>query len=304
MKLLCITPNPALDRTLTLADFTPGKVFRTADVLLAAGGKGINVARAAGILGAEALCTGFLAGHTGRLVAELAESAGLMGEWTWVYGETRVCTIIVDNGVATVVNEVGVNIGPAVWSRFMEDVLAHAGEVDVVCLCGSFPPGVSEQECANLIRALAAVGKPLWVDSSGMGLQAALETPGVFIKVNGEEIGAVLNRGVGDVESALSAASDVYRRTGAPVVVTLGALGAVMVNADGRYVAKPPQLPVASAVGSGDAFMAALASTGATQEGLRRAAAAGTANALSVGGAQFTLQEFETVLAQINTVII
>src|SRR5690606_6653334 len=65
-KRLCITPNPALDRTLTVRGFTLGGVSRTGDVLLAAGGKGLNVARAARTLGAEAVCLGILAGHTGR----------------------------------------------------------------------------------------------------------------------------------------------------------------------------------------------------------------------------------------------
>jgi fructose-1-phosphate kinase PfkB-like protein len=50
-------------------------------------------------------------------------------------------------------------------------------------------------------------------------------------------------------------------------------------------------------VGSGDSFLAALAISGATPEGLRRAVAAGTANALSVGGGQFSTHDFERVLA-------
>ncbi len=116
MKLLCITPNPALDRTLTVSNFRAGEIFRTSDVLMVAGGKGLNVARAARILGADPLCLSPLGGHTGRLVAELAEREGMSGAWTWYDGETRTCTIIVDEAGATLINETGRAMPAEVWA--------------------------------------------------------------------------------------------------------------------------------------------------------------------------------------------
>lgn len=295
-KLLCITPNPALDRTLTVRGFTLGGVSRTGDVLLAAGGKGLNVARAARTLGAEAVCLGILAGHTGRLFAELAEREGLSSAWTWGEGETRCATIIVSDGGATVVNEQGMTVSEALWEQFTSDVLAHSG--DVICVSGSYPPDVNEDHLTRWFGALAETGKPVWIDSSGMALGAALQTKGINLKVNGDEIGAALGRSVTDIASAVDAASKARESTGGVVVVTLGKLGAVMVNAEGCYAAQPPDLTIKSDVGSGDSFLAALAITGATPDGLRRAVAAGTANALSVGGGQFTLLDFDYVLAK------
>lgn len=297
MKLLCITPNPALDRTLTVSNFRAGEIFRTSDVLMVAGGKGLNVARAARILGADPLCLSPLGGHTGRLVAELAEREGMSGAWTWYDGETRTCTIIVDEAGATLINETGRAMPAEVWAQFQTDALAQTGQAAAICLSGSLPPGVSESACHDLIQALVATGKPVWVDSSGMALQAALSVEGVNIKVNDEEIGAVLTKVVAGIGETVEAAGRVHRRTGGAVVVTLGAAGAVMVNSEGRFAAKPPTLPIRSPVGSGDSFLAALAASGATQDGLRRAVAAGTANALSVGGGQFSIEDFERVLA-------
>jgi 1-phosphofructokinase family hexose kinase len=304
MKILCITPNPALDRTLTVPGFEQGEIFRTSTVLLAAGGKGLNVARAARILGAEPLCVCPLRGHTGRLVAQLAESEGMRGAWTWLEGETRTCTIIVNEGGATVVNETGSNIPPQAWAQFQTDVLAQAAHTDTICLSGSFPPGITETNCGDLIQALVATGKPVWVDSSNMALRSALAVAGVNIKVNDEEIGAVLDKTISGVDAAIDAAEQVSQRTGAAVVVTLGKLGAVMVSRDGCFVASPPHLPIKSPVGSGDSFLAGLATTGATLEGLRRAVAAGTANALTVGGGQFSVEDFDSVLAQTQTAVV
>jgi 1-phosphofructokinase family hexose kinase len=301
MKLLCITPNPALDRTLTVSNFRAGDIFRTSDLLLAAGGKGLNVARAARILGADPLCVSPLGGHTGRQVAELAEAEGMRGAWTWFEGETRTCTIIVDEKGATVINETGGVMLPEVWGRFQADVLAQAALTDTICLSGSFPPGITETNCAELIRALVATGKPVWVDSSNMALRAALSIEGVNIKVNDEEIGAVLGNAISGVESAVDAASRAHQQTHGAVVVTLGRHGAVMVSGAGRFCATPPELPIKSPVGSGDSFLAGLAVTGATLDGLRRAVAAGTANALTVGGGSFSLEDFERVLAAVQT---
>ena len=304
VKLLCITPNPALDRTLTVQGFALGGVSRTGDVLLAAGGKGLNVARAARTLGAEALCRGILSGHIGHLFADLAEREGLFSAWTWGEGETRSATIIVSEGGATVVNEQGLPIQPDLWERFTSDVLAHADQADVICVSGSYPPGVSADQLTQWFHALVETGKPVWIDSSGMALGAALETKGVNVKVNCDEIGAALGCSVTDVTSAADAAAQSRQRTGGAVVVTLGKLGAVMVTTDGRYAAQPPDIPIKSDVGSGDSFLAALAISGAIPGGLRRAVAAGTANALSVGGGQFSLQDFERVLAVTTVAVV
>lgn len=297
VKLLCITPNPALDRTLTVPAFALGGVSRTADVLLAAGGKGLNVARAARTLGVDVLCLGILAGHTGRLIADLAGDEGLTSAWTWGEGETRTATIIVSNGGATVINEQGQPVQPETWDRFTADVLAHAESADVVCVSGSYPPAISAAEIARWFGTLANTGKPIWIDSSGTALGAALHTHGINVKVNGDEIGAALQCSVTDAASAADAAAQARQHTGKAVVVTMGKYGAVMVTDSGCYSAQPPDIPIMSDVGSGDSFLAALAIDGATAEGLRRAIAAGTANALSVGGGQFSLHDFERVLA-------
>jgi fructose-1-phosphate kinase PfkB-like protein len=183
------------------------------------------------------------------------------------------------------------------WKRFTSDVLAHVDAVDVVCVSGSYPPGVSAEHLTQWFRALAETGKPIWIDSSGMALGAALQTQGVNVKVNGDEIGAALEVAVNSVSSAVDAARQGRGRTGGAVVVTLGKQGAVMVTAEGRYAAHPPDISIKSDVGSGDSFLAALAITGAIPDGLRRAVAAGTANALSVGGGHFSLLDFDFVLA-------
>ena len=49
-----VTLNPAIDETIELESFNAGGVSRLAETSRAVGGKGINVARALGILGDKA----------------------------------------------------------------------------------------------------------------------------------------------------------------------------------------------------------------------------------------------------------
>ncbi|MBI5669224.1 MAG: 1-phosphofructokinase family hexose kinase [Chloroflexi bacterium] len=300
--ILCVTANPALDRSLVIPGFTTGRIFRPDNLLVAAGGKGINVARALRGLGGEAVCAGFLAGYNGRLLAELAEREGLPGVWTWIEGETRICTILADpDGDVTVVNENGPVVTAADWERLADDVTRESARAEAVCFSGSLPPGSPPTAFAGLIQALCESGRAVWVDTSGKALTAALTVPGASIKVNGDEAGEVLGRTIVDASSAADAAGDLQARGQGMVTLTLGAAGAVLARNGQRWHAQPPPLKVVSPVGSGDSFLAgmalAFAQGHAPDEALRRAVAAGTANALTVGGGSFSRVDFERVLA-------
>src|SRR5512132_4226494 len=108
MMILCVTPNVAIDRTLSVSGFAAGGVWRAQAVRAAAGGKGLNVARALLGLGQSMCCAGPLGGRTGRQVAALADAEGLPARWTWIGGETRTSVIVVgDGGETTVINEPG-----------------------------------------------------------------------------------------------------------------------------------------------------------------------------------------------------
>ena len=309
IPILCVTPNPALDRTLEVAGLPIGESSRAAAVRVAAGGKGLNVARSLATLGATPVCMGPLGGASGRKLADLAAAEGLDGAWTWCEVETRTCVILVDTAArrATVVNEPGPSLSAEDWSRVTGDVLARAPQAQAVCVSGSVPPGVAAEELAALARALVASGRPAWVDSSGPALAAALSTPGVGLKINREEASEALGTSLPDASACAAAARRLLERGPAAVVMTLGADGAVLAAPEGCWRAEAPPVESASAVASGDAFLAGLvhAWTNALgpKEALRRAVAAGTANALAGGGARFTREQFDSVLARVGECI-
>jgi 1-phosphofructokinase family hexose kinase len=304
--ILCVTPNPAVDRTVTVPGLRMGEVARATHSLVAAGGKGLNVARVVRALGGPVVCAGFLGGHSGRMLADLAEREGLPAAWTWFAGETRTSVILFDpqGGDATVVNEPGPTVVPEDWARLTADVLRAAEGSDYVCLSGSLPPGSAPDLFANLLRALVAVGWRVWVDTSGAALAAALAVESVGIKVNSSEVAEVVERRIEHPAEALAAAHELRRRTGGPVILTLGGRGAVLAGDSGGWHAQPPMLRVVSTVGSGDAFFAglvvALARGLGEPEALCHAVTAGAANALTVGGGRLELGDFHTILGQVS----
>lgn len=289
--LLIITPNPALDRTMVFHGLHLGAVQRTDEVVVAAGGKGFNVARAAQALGQPALVCAPIGGLTGDLVARLAEAEGLPARWTrHGAGETRTCILLVDRagGDATALNEAGPTLVPADWGAYVAEVLALAPGAALAVICGSLPPGVPPEALGGLVADLGARGIAVLVDSSGPALAAALAAGPWGVKVNGGELGAVLGTQVEDVAGAVAALRELRLRGVSLAAVSLGAQGCVATDGTSNWWARPPREPVVSSVGSGDSLLAGLATgllrgmplPGALQLGV----ACGTADALTIGG--------------------
>lgn len=286
MTILCVTPNVAIDRTLSVSGFAAGGVWRAHVARAAAGGKGLNVARALSGLGQPMCCAGLLGGAAGRQVAALADAEGLPARWTWIEGETRTSVIVVgDGGETTVINEPGPILSEREWERFVADVADAASEAAAVCISGSLPPGSPSGGLARLIAAAGAGGRPVWLDTSGAALAEAVAGAPSGIKINAEEAVVLLGRPVRDPAEALAAARDIRRRRPDRVAITMGAEGAVLASGGGDWYASAPRIDAVNPVGSGDCFLAGLVA-GLTDgrgeaEALRLATACGAANAMT-----------------------
>jgi 1-phosphofructokinase family hexose kinase len=289
--LLIVTPNPALDRTMVFPGLRLGAVQRTDEVLVAAGGKGLNVARAARTLGQAVLVCAPLGGLTGDQVAQLAAREGIDGRWArHGAGETRTCVLLVDpdGGDATALNEAGPVLAPADWDAYAAEVLAATPAAALCLVSGSLPRGVEPARLGELVRGVQALGVRALADTSGPALEAVLAVPPWGLKVNGAELGAALGRPVEDVAAAAGAVRELRARGVALAAVSLGALGCVAADAAGAWWASPPPVAVVSSVGSGDSLLAGLAA-GLVRglplpEALALGVACGTADALTVGG--------------------
>jgi 1-phosphofructokinase family hexose kinase len=287
--LLCFTPNPAIDRVLLAPGFRHAESVRVAEARESAGGKGVNVARVARTLGMQARICGPLAGTNGRRIAALADAEGFDTRWCWlVEGESRICMLVIDQAApdTLVINERGPTTSPADWDALAQLVTAEAAQASAIAVSGSLPPGVPADKLTALLRDLAS-HRPIYLDTSGAALTAALGLPLALLKVNAEELGEALGTPITTPAGARAAAALVQSRGPAAVIVSLGAAGAVAYDPHGAWLARPPTLTAISAVGSGDAMLAgvaaALAERGDLAEALRMGVACGAANTLAVG---------------------
>jgi 1-phosphofructokinase family hexose kinase len=307
MQLLTVTPNVALDRTLTLAGWQKGAISRTDQILVAAGGKGLNVARAALCLGLGVTAAGLLGGATGQMVARLAEAEGIEGRWMWLpAGETRTCLILIDQDEpsATVINEAGPTISPESWAELEALVVRESARADVTAFCGSVPPGIEPAAFGRTLDRLNDLGRALAVDSSGPTLREALHRPVWMVKVNHEELGLVLGQTLDTPEAVGQAARQLRAQGPRRVIVTMGALGAVCCTDEGVWWAEPPALPTISTVGAGDSFLAGLMvgrMRGNTwADALTMAVACGSSDAMSIGGGLIEPEQVSQLCDQVR----
>jgi len=212
-----------------------------------------------------------------------------------------------EGGDATVINEPGPQVTAADWNRLRSNVARAARRAEGVCICGSMPPGCPEDGLEKLIQDVRPSARAVWVDTSGSALEAALQCKPSGIKVNADELGDILGQPIDDARQAVSAARQVQQSGVPQVVVTMGQDGAVMVDDRGAWWARPPELRIVSAVGSGDAFLAGfLVSLLQDQPGvhaLRRATAAGSASALRAS-ARLEHVDIERMRPQVRIVVL
>lgn len=303
-KIICVTPNAALDRTLVVPDFAVGHISRINCGVVAPGGKGLNMMRAVKILGGHPLSMGLLGGHTGRMVAAMVQEAGYKAEWTWFDGETRTCTIIANaDGVSTVINESG-QVGISDWRALADDVcrVAEKQTVSAICFCGSVPEGVPAEAPADAIQRLKALGKRVWIDTSGRALSNAIAAKPFAIKVNAEELAAAMNLDAQKRTEVVAAAKALINDGIQIIVISLGAEGALLFAKDVFLKATPPRIQPVDPIASGDCLHAgivtALARGESYAEAIRSGVAAGTVNALYAGGAQFDYSHYLGILSE------
>ena len=305
--ILCITPNPNLERTWMIPGIHLGGVFQAEEKVVLPSGKGVNVARAVRHLGGEAVCTGLLGGHTGRLLADLLEEMQISARWTWTERETRSSVAMIDptdSGDATLISELGEPVTIQNWQDFEQDVLAASASTGFACISGSLPAGLPLDRFAQLIELLEARGIPVWVDSSGPALKASLKGKPTGIKINKKEAGALLGAPLTDLASIHAAAAALKNQGIRSVCITLGEHGAILSHENETWFAEPPRIELVSSVGSGDAFLAGLLVGFDHRESpaaaLRMAAAAGAANARTPGGGRLKPEDYESILPQVQ----
>lgn len=267
--IITVTPNPSLDRTVTLSSpLTRGAVQRVDSVTVEPGGKGINVARALTLadVAVEAVLP---AADSDPLLSGLrAISVPFTG--VPMAGPVRTNLAITESdGTTTKLNERGAVVDADALEALTRCVLTKAQGASWVVLSGSLPPGVPLDWYAQVVSLLAPLDCRVAVDTSEAplaALAAAFEVAAPdLIKPNAEELADLAGLPAADLEVAaaqgdtsgvVAAARQLVSRGVGAVLATLGAAGAVLVDGSGAWLATPPPIVPRSTVGAGDSSLA------------------------------------------------
>ncbi|WP_234196609.1 1-phosphofructokinase family hexose kinase [Pseudacidovorax sp. NFM-22] len=265
MQLITVTPNPAIDHTVSLDRLEPGAVHRARAEQFEAGGKGIGVAAVAAALGLRTAASGWLGDQNPQLFERAFAERGIADAMVRVPGRTRTNIKLADaaRGDSTDINLAGIAFDADATAQAEAALLARlaplVGEGTWCTLAGSLPPGVGVESLGRLAEALRARGARLMVDTGGKVLGELLDRlPAApdFLKPNRAELEELVGQPLPAAADVARAALALRARGVGRVVVSLGGDGAVIAGEGGCWLALPPRVPVATTVGAGDALVA------------------------------------------------
>ncbi|HSK58752.1 MAG TPA: PfkB family carbohydrate kinase [Actinomycetospora sp.] len=259
----------------------PGETVVGAGVEQHGGGKGANAAVAAARVGAAVRFVGAVgADDLGRgALAELTADGVGVDDVEVVEGATTGTALIVVDARGENQIAVGAGANGLVDPERVRASLRAAGDVGVVLVSTEIP----EDAVAAAVGAAGELGVPCVLDPAPVvPVVADLLGRGPVLTPNAGELAALVRAAGLPAGSPEDEARALRERTGAPVVVTLGGDGVLVVDTDAQRLPAEPAT-VRDTTGAGDTFTGVLAARLAAGDDLVAAVAvANRAAALSV----------------------
>lgn len=302
IHVLC--PNPAIDKLYAIDGFAPGEDYPGQRPVVRFGGKGVNVARVLSQLGERVRLYAFM-GEESETGFRREMEHRCVCKFVTVPGACRTTVNIIDrkNGRETVITEAGPQVSGADTQKLL-DVMAQAIQPgDLVACSGSIIAGAPDDLYARVSRLAVQKGARCALDCNAKALPPSLKDAAYALgKPNERELCALL----GEQRTQQGERLAQYARRLMPpydaLLVSMGKSGGVWVEQETAYLARVPDMPVVSTVGSGDAALAgalrALALGLAPGQALRLSMACGVANAMLGEVGSVRAQDVQAVYEQ------
>ena len=306
MKALIVNVNLAIDKTVLVPVFRPGRIHRFAGTITQPGGKGVNVARALKELGCRPVVAGFISGHNGGWIAKQIPRENFPGLLVrHAVGESRICYSIVDSaGVSTDFNEEGPAVPPAAQALLLGKLAKRAGAFRVAAVCGRMSRGLKTGFYSRLTRALKKAGCFTAFDTTGAPLLEGIRAGVDLVKINRSEFTEISGRTFS--RSNVRLFFKKYSPLGLKaMIVTNGPQATLAVSQFGLWEARPVQLGrLASPVGAGDSFMAGFLYGFMKglffENNLKLAAGCAASDCLTLGAGRISRGQAETFAAKVR----
>lgn len=304
---MTLTLNPAVDVSTAVERVVDTHKLRCDAARRYPGGGGLNVARVIQRLdGREANCVAFYlaGGASGNLLEQMLTAERVPSRRLRIAGETRENFSVSERSTGREFRFVlpGPQISADEWSDTLAVLNALMPAPRYLVLSGSLPPGLPSQAYADLTRWANLRGTRVVLDTSGPPLALALEVGVYLVKPSLGELAALAEKPLADEAAWLGAARKIVESQRAQIVaLTLGERGALLVSSEETVRVQALPVPVSSATGAGDSFLAGLLVALRRGEGIRDAArlaqAAASATLLSSGTALCDADEVKRLYA-------
>ncbi len=301
--IITVTMNPAIDKTVDLEHMVHGGLNRVKNVIMDAGGKGINVSKTIKELGGETVATGFVGGSSGSFIKKVLQELGIQPDFVETGKEVRTNLKVVEtDGNVTEFNEPGPVITAEELEALTQKLLGYANRDTLFVLAGSIPNGLDKDIYQVLTRKLKEKGARVFVDADGELFVHALEAAPDIIKPNRHELEEYFHKDYRVDEAELITMGQKLLEKGIGMIaISLGQMGALFLTED--RVIKCPGLKVEahSTVGAGDAMVAALSygiNRGLTFEECAKLGLATSAGAVTTKGTKPPKRELVNELLQ------
>jgi 1-phosphofructokinase/tagatose 6-phosphate kinase len=262
--IITVTLNTAIDKTLAVPNFQPGRRHRTVEQTTMPGGKGVNVARVLKALGQPVIATGLAGGATGTRIVEQLTQLSVLSDFVRTREESRTNTALIDptTGVQTEINERGPHVSEHEIELFADKLIYLAKGASLCVFAGSLPRGVDVDIYARLIREVKRLGVATVIDTDGDPLRRAVRAEPDVISPNILEAEELVGHEFNDEEDHLFAVREMVEQGAREAIMTIGdgCIGQLLPEEGSTqpriFRARIPEMEPTATVGSGDAFLA------------------------------------------------
>jgi 6-phosphofructokinase 2 len=297
--------NPCLDRYIYVDDLIVDDTIRANKVVDYPAGKGIDVSRVIKELGGVSIAIALVGGNNGRRLEEMLDKEGVIYSSIRVPQETRLNIILETSKGQYRISMPGEKINVKKLQVVLEVLSALVRQNDVIVVSGSLPKGVAAEFYTGIIFTLKQWGATVYFDADGDKLKAGLIGQPDYIKPNLHEFQRLIGKNVSSREEIISEARKVIEiHELKAILLTLGGEGAYFISNEKVLYTKTIKVPVKSAVGAGDSFLAGFVlkkTEGASdEEALRWANASGTAAVMTPGTRLCRKSDVEKLLEKVE----
>lgn len=256
--IVTLTLNPAIDKSTEVERLIPEKKMRCPEMLVEAGGGGINVSKAINELGGNSLALFTSGGNNGMLLEGLLKGKDISIKPISIAGNTRENIVITE--LATNKQYRFVMPGPTINAlelNTIKNVIAGLKNVSFLVCSGSLPPGAPDDFLGQVADIAKASAIKFVVDTSGQPLKDALQKGVYLLKPNLSELCFLVGKDYLEVSEIDEAAQKVLETGLCEVlIISMGPGGAKVVTRSEIIHIAAPVVKKQSTVGAGDSMVA------------------------------------------------